>query len=120
MTGSWHFRAKTKSTKQHLAISLLCIGYILLFLSNLSITRTRSYLCLLKALLPISIIYTEYGFIRNGVIFDGSLVEAVQGIALSSGNSVCVLPKFHRISSYYSSGQVQTCLRHVELYQIVS
>ena len=45
-------------------------------------------------------------------IFDCSLVEAVQGIALSSRNSVCVLPKFHRI--------VQDKFKHVELYQIIS
>ena len=47
------------------------------------------------------------------------LLEAILGIALSSGNSVCGLPKFHWISSYYSLGQVQTCLRVVKMYHSI-
>ena len=62
-------------------------------------------------------------------LFDRSLVEAVQGIALSSGNYVCRLPKFCvfcHVLTYLRIVSIHITLilnkiRHVwELYQIAS
>ena len=52
----------------------------------------------------------QSSFKVQGTVFDRSLVEAVQGIALSSGTFFLPFSNLKSISSSYDLEQVQTCL----------